>query len=100
MCVFRAIENDVGIARAANTGVSCLIDPTGQIHQATPLFEPAVVTGSVRLAGPPTFYTRYGDWILAVAGLVVVVAIAGPAWEAGKFLSARNRQRAGATGNE
>lgn len=77
MCVFRAIENDVGIARAANTGVSCLIDPTGQIHQATPLFEPAVVTGSVRLAGPPTFYTRYGDWMLIVAGVMVVVALAG-----------------------
>jgi apolipoprotein N-acyltransferase len=79
MAVFRAIENDVGIARAANTGVTCLIEPSGAIRQATRLFEPATVAGAVRLAGRPTFYTRHGDWILVLCGLAVMGGIVA-AW--------------------
>jgi apolipoprotein N-acyltransferase len=75
MCVFRAIENRVGIARAANTGVTCLIDPTGRIQQATELFQPAVVQGNVQLVKGQTFYTRYGDWILGVAALAIAVGV-------------------------
>lgn len=71
MAVFRAIENNVGIARAANTGVTCLIEPTGAIRRGTRLFERATVAGAVRLAGRPTFYTRHGDWILILCGLAV-----------------------------
>ena len=32
ICVFRAVENRVGFARAVNTGVSAFIDPTGFVH--------------------------------------------------------------------
>jgi len=67
MAVFRSIETRTGMARAANTGVSCIIDPVGRIRHATPLFAPALVVGQVVL-GPavPTLYVRHGDWILGV----------------------------------
>lgn len=75
MAVFRCVENRVGMARAANTGISCLIDPSGTIHDATPLFQPATLQGEVRLGTETTLYTRVGDWILGVATLVVLVGL-------------------------
>ncbi|UCF33475.1 MAG: apolipoprotein N-acyltransferase [Phycisphaerales bacterium] len=70
ICVFRAVENRVGVARAVNTGVSAFIEPTGRIHD--------VVTGDpqkrwganligyrvARLGVDSRYslYTRYGDW--------------------------------------
>jgi apolipoprotein N-acyltransferase len=77
MGVFRAVENRVGIARAANTGVSCIIEPTGRITHATPLFQPGTIHGSVRLGHGTTFYNRHGDWILGVsAGLTGLLLLA------------------------
>ncbi|MCF6178874.1 MAG: apolipoprotein N-acyltransferase [Geopsychrobacter sp.] len=61
MTRMRAIENRIWIARAANTGISALISPTGQILHETPLFEAISVTGSVELGARPSFYREQGD---------------------------------------
>ncbi len=61
MVVFRAVENRMAFARAANTGVSGFIDPTGRILTATPIFTEQAITGSIPLSAPSTFYTRFGD---------------------------------------
>ncbi|HXF91162.1 MAG TPA: apolipoprotein N-acyltransferase [Nitrospiraceae bacterium] len=61
MVVFRSVENRVAFARAANTGVSGFIDPSGRILSATPIFTEAVLMGSIPVQRRPTFYTRYGD---------------------------------------
>ncbi len=75
MTRFRAIENRVWIARAANTGISALISPSGRVVVAGPLFERAQFGGSVGLGAEPTFYTRYGDLLpffcLAISGLLL-----------------------------
>jgi len=75
MAVFRAVENRVGVARAANTGVSGLIDRTGRIREATGLFVPATVTGSVDVGTGETFYTRHGDWILLLSAALLALAV-------------------------
>lgn len=75
MAVFRAVENRMGIARAANTGVTGFVDPDGSLRQLTGLFVPATVSGRVRLGGKPAFYTRHGDWILLVAGAVLLAGV-------------------------
>ena len=51
MVVFRAVENRMAFARAANTGVSGLIDPTGRIVTATPIFTEHAIIGSIPLSG-------------------------------------------------
>ena len=61
MARFRAIENRVWLARAANTGISAFISPAGTVMQASPLFEDKVLSGTVGLGAKNTFYTRFGD---------------------------------------
>lgn len=61
MTVFRAVENRVPLVRAANTGISSVIDSRGHIRGMTPLFEQATLGGEVRLGGTRSFYNRYGD---------------------------------------
>ncbi len=74
MVVFRAVENRMAFARAANTGVSGLIDPTGRILATTPIFTERAVTGSIPLSVPSTWYTQFGDvfaWTCVIMVLFV-----------------------------
>jgi apolipoprotein N-acyltransferase len=73
--VFRAIENRVGIVRAANTGISGYIDPLGRIHGATQLFVPATRTYEAQTTDARTLYVLLGDWIGIVSAVVVVGAL-------------------------
>jgi apolipoprotein N-acyltransferase len=61
MAVFRAVENRVFVARAANTGISGLIDPSGKILKQGKIFAEEAITGTIRLSTERTFYTLYGD---------------------------------------
>ena len=70
MYPFRAIEHRTAIVRAANTGVSAFIAPTGQITQRIPLYERDIATAPVALRTRTTLYTRLGDWV-AYLGLLV-----------------------------
>lgn len=59
--VMRAVETRSGVVRAANTGISMIIDPVGRITLRTPLFEEAVAVGSVFTTGERTIWVRRGD---------------------------------------
>jgi apolipoprotein N-acyltransferase len=74
MVVFRAVENRLPIVRAANTGISAVIDPTGQLGQQTDLFVRTWIKDRITPAeGPTTFYTRWGD--LFAYGCFLVTAV-------------------------
>jgi len=76
MAALRAVENRVAIVRAANTGISGTIDPTGAIRQATKLFTEDIVITEIRLhKGEKTFYTRHGD--LFSQGCLLLVGLFG-----------------------
>ena len=56
----RAIESRTAFVRAANTGISGFVDPRGGgLHQATPLYEQAVVGYEVPLTSTVTLYDRW-----------------------------------------
>ena len=57
----RAIETRRAIARCANTGISAIIVPSGEILQPTPWWEPAVIESSIPLRDDITFYVSHGD---------------------------------------
>ena len=61
MVRFRAIENRRWVARCANTGVSALIDPAGNVHGARDIFTAGVVKGTVSFEAYKTMYTCHGD---------------------------------------
>jgi apolipoprotein N-acyltransferase len=61
VATFRAVENRVFIARAANTGITGLIDPKGKIVNRGGIFIEEAMNGTIRLSKDKTFYTLYGD---------------------------------------
>jgi apolipoprotein N-acyltransferase len=74
----RAIENRMGVARAANTGISMFIDPVGRVERATPLFVDGVLVHTVLTTDTVTLFSRWGDWLAtlatAAAALLLMVA--------------------------
>ena len=70
MSRFRAVENRVWLARAANTGISALIAPSGAITVRSPIFKRLALRGRVGLGARPTLYNRTGD-LLPVLALIL-----------------------------
>ncbi len=77
MYPFRAVEHRVSIVRAANTGVSAFIAPSGIIVRRLHLFERGVMTESVPLRARRTLFTRLGDWLGLLSLAVTTAAVAG-----------------------
>ncbi|WP_026842348.1 apolipoprotein N-acyltransferase [Citrifermentans bremense] len=84
MTVFRAVENRVPLVRAANTGISSVIDSKGHIRGMTPLFEEATLSGEVRMGTGGTFYSRYGD-IFALLCLGTGIALGAACFRKKRF---------------
>ena len=70
----RAIEHQMWVVRATNSGISAIIDPTGQIVARTNLLTKENLTATVYPRRSSTLYTRYGDW---VAWLAVSITLTG-----------------------
>ncbi|HEU5299445.1 MAG TPA: apolipoprotein N-acyltransferase [bacterium] len=75
--VLRAVETGRWVVRAANTGLTMIVDPAGRIRDRIPPNTEGVLTGTVSLvrADPP--YARFGD-VFAVLVLLTVAAVAVP----------------------
>ena len=61
MAIFRAIENRIYMIRAANTGISAIVNTAGEIVLRTGLFERKVLSGMVKFTHHRTLYSRYGN---------------------------------------
>lgn len=75
MTVFRAIENRLYLVRAANTGISAIIDPTGRIISYTGIFERTTLKGGVKKIDEKTLYAAYGDLFVYLCAAMLVVLI-------------------------
>jgi apolipoprotein N-acyltransferase len=80
--VFRAVENGVPMVRAANSGVTCVVDPVGRVDRLASQGETTDFSGFMTaqvavptqpLAAP---YTRVGDWAFAIPGALAALALA------------------------
>jgi apolipoprotein N-acyltransferase len=61
MAALRAVENRVPMARAANTGISGFIHPSGRILQASDIFTKEILFDNIYLKNRWSFYTHFGD---------------------------------------
>jgi apolipoprotein N-acyltransferase len=73
----RAIEQGRFLVRAANTGISGVIDPYGRVLARSGLFEPAVVVEDVRLLDELTVYGRIGDAPAYAGAAIAALALWG-----------------------
>lgn len=77
--VLRAVENRRWIARCANGGISCFIDPYGRVVQSAPMFRRTNLIGEVRPRSDLTPYAKHGDIFaqgcLMISGLILATAI-------------------------
>jgi apolipoprotein N-acyltransferase len=65
----RAVEEGLPLVRAANTGISAILDAYGNVIASLGVDEMGVVDGFLPATGSPTLYSRYGDltfWISAL----------------------------------
>ena len=79
MYPFRAVEHRVSVVRAANTGVSAMIAPSGEITRSLPLFARGTLMQRMPLRERETLYTRFGDWLAYLALAVSAVALGAAA---------------------
>src|SRR6202020_2334942 len=56
----RTIEQGLPLVRAANTGVSAVVDGLGRVIAQLPLGVEGVLDAPLPTPRPPTFYTRFG----------------------------------------
>jgi apolipoprotein N-acyltransferase len=72
----RAAEQRMWVTQAAITGISAVIAPDGHVVAETGLFQPALLTPTVRFATTTTIYGRFGDWfpvLILAAALAALV---------------------------
>ena len=77
--IFRAVENRRPLVRAANNGISGVIDPWGRVLAKTSLNERTVLAVPVQLYGGHAFFPAYGHWLALAALLLVFALLLAPA---------------------
>lgn len=71
----RAVENRRFMIRTSNNGYSAIISPTGELISKGGLFTRECVTGTVIMMDARTIYSRFGDWIVYAALVVILVVL-------------------------
>lgn len=79
----RAIETRRWVMRSANTGISCFIDPAGNIFLPQPWWTQAAISMYIPPSNEQTFYVRYGDLLSKTAlfiGLITLLFLFRRIW--------------------
>ena len=76
---FRAVENGRWIARACNTGVTCVIDPHGRVCQKLPMEDETgqlyqgILLADIPLSKSTTFFSLMGEFFVRTFALMCFV---------------------------
>jgi apolipoprotein N-acyltransferase len=63
------------VARSANTGISCFIDPAGEVMEPQPWDTKAAIKMTLPVNGHHTFYVKWGDWISRLIWPVAILLL-------------------------
>ena len=81
----RAIEQGLPLVRAANTGISAVIDPYGRVVRQLPVGVADVLDAPLPRSLPPTLYSRAGNFVLGAFFLLMMMAVLVFAIRSGRF---------------
>lgn len=70
----RALEAGRQLMRAANDGISAIIDSNGEVVSTYPRFKPGVLTGNVQPRVGLTPYARAGNWPVIIVSFLLLSA--------------------------
>ncbi len=73
LATLRTIENRIPLIRSTNTGISALVDPTGEVVGRTAIREEAVLHADTKIVKTPpwTLYRQFGNWLGWLSALIV-----------------------------
>ncbi len=77
----RSIEQGRYLARAANTGISGIVDPYGRAVARSEVFVSDVIVGDLRLLSGWTVYARFGDWFAYLVSALCAGALLLSKWQ-------------------
>jgi apolipoprotein N-acyltransferase len=80
LAAMRAVETRRWIVRAAATGTSQFISPTGEVVADLPLMARDTLTRPITLRNDRTLFVRWGDWFVIVS-MVIAVGMVVMAWQ-------------------
>jgi len=80
MASMRAIEQGRYLARAANTGISGVVDPYGQVVSRSGIFQEAGIVAEVRLLTSRTIYSVIGDVVAYLSIMLTVGMLVATNW--------------------
>ena len=86
MAVLRAVENRRSVIRAANGGISCIIDPLGRTKIESKMFTKTFLVGDVAIQNDETFFTKH-------AYLVPILSSVFSVWVIGMFILFRLKKK-------
>jgi apolipoprotein N-acyltransferase len=73
--ILRAVENRRTVIRAANGGISCVIDPLGRTKIQSELFTKTYIVADVSLEDTETFFTKYPFIVPAICSVISICII-------------------------
>ena len=76
MAKLRAVENRTGIALSANTGISGIINPLGEVVHKIHYNKQEVINGEVFLNNEVTFYSKYGNIFSKICFFINLICFA------------------------
>jgi len=81
MARMRAAEEGLPLVRAANTGISAVVDSLGRVQDRLDIGRRGVIDADLPTARPPTLYARFGDLIFFTLLAFSAIALGGRRWQ-------------------
>jgi apolipoprotein N-acyltransferase len=77
----RTIEEGLPMIRAANTGVSAVIDAYGRVRASLDMQQEGIIDHRLPAARAATPYSRWGDWtVLAMVAFLLTIVLSARLW--------------------
>jgi len=77
--ILRAVENRRWIARCANTGISCTIDPYGNMYNISPIDEKYIISDYIGINSGVTFYSQhpylFPNILLLISVMIIIASL-------------------------